>query len=248
MAIWGWVAVFALSASTAVVLATALVYQKTLRNRIPISSLLSFAVGTLLASAFLGLLPEALESGSNRPVLATVLAGVLLFFSLERCLIWRHCHGQQCAIHSVTGPLIVIGDGFHNFVDGVVIASAFMTSVPTGITASIAVIAHEIPQEIGDFAILTGAGYTAKRAVLMNCLSSATTPMGALFAYFLLGSIREFLPYVLALSAASFLYIGTADLIPNIQRKAHFSNTAAQFVSVFVGVGLIAILKVAFSQ
>jgi zinc and cadmium transporter len=247
MAIWGWIALFSGAASVGVVLAMALVYSRVANFGSSTSLLLSFAVGTLLSSAFLGLIPEALAAGNQQSVLATILAGMLLFFALEKALIWRHCHVPECAVHSAAGPLIIVGDAFHNFVDGIVIASAFITSVPTGITASLAVIAHEIPQELGDLAILTGSGYTRRRAIAMNCLSSATTPIGAFCAYALFARVHQFVPYVLAISAASFLYIGTADLMPSLHRDSR-PGTAAQFASLLTGVGVISALKIGLAQ
>jgi len=121
--------------------------------------LISYATGTLLSAAFLGMIPASLEQAPAITVMATVLAGVVLFFVLEKFVLWRHCHEDQCEIHGRAGPLILIGDAFHNFVDGVVIATAFLTSMPLGIATAVAVIAHEVPQEIGDFAILLDNGY-----------------------------------------------------------------------------------------
>jgi zinc and cadmium transporter len=195
MPVWGWIALFSGLASVGVVLAMALVYSRTVSSGVPTPLLLSFSVGTLLSSALLGLLPEALAAGNQRRILAAVLAGLLMFFGLEKALVWRHCHVPECKIHGAAGPLIIVGDAFHNFVDGVVITSAFLTSVPTGIAASLAVISHELPQELGDFAILVSSGYTRRRAVLMNCGSSATTPLGALCAYVLFDFGSKFLVY-----------------------------------------------------
>lgn len=124
-----------------------------------IPSLVSFATGTLLGSAFLGMIPAGLNQAPAGPILATVLLGIVLFFALEKLVLWRHCHNSECEVHGRAGPLILIGDAFHNFVDGVVIASAFLTSIPLGVMTSLAVIDHEIPQEVGDFAILLDSNY-----------------------------------------------------------------------------------------
>jgi zinc and cadmium transporter len=215
-----WVLVFSLLGSLGVVLAAALLLSGESRRQFLLPSLISYAAGTLLAAAFLGMLPRALEGGDSQAVLSTTLFGLVLFFILEKWVLWRHCHEAECDIHSAAGPLILAGDAFHNFVDGFAIASAFLVSVPLGISTSLAVIAHEIPQEVGDFAILLESGYARDRALVYNLLSSATTMPGALLAYFALSASVRIVPYVLALSAASFIYIAVADLIPGLHRHS----------------------------
>ena len=206
--------------------------------------LISYATGTLLAAAFLGMIPAGLEQAPAREVLATVLAGIVLFFILEKLVLWRHCHDSSCEVHGQAAPLILIGDAFHNFVDGVVIAAAFLTSVPLGVATAIAVIAHEVPQEIGDFAILLESGYSKSRALLLNTLSAITTLPGAVLAYFWLAETRDLVPYVLALSAASFIYIATADLVPHLHRKVALSDSVKQVALLLAGIATIAVLKV----
>lgn len=205
--------------------------------------LISYATGTLLAAAFLGMMPAALQQATAREVLTTVLAGIVLFFILEKLVLWRHCHDSECQVHGQAAPLIVIGDAFHNFVDGVVIAAAFLTSFPLGAATAIAVIAHEVPQEIGDFAILLESGYSKSRALLLNTLSAITTLPGAVLAYFWLAETRELVPYVLALSAASFIYIATADLVPNLHRKVALTDSVKQVALLLAGIATIAVLK-----
>ncbi len=173
----------------------------------------------------------------------TVLAGIVLFFLLEKIVIWRHCHEEDCEIHSSSGPLILIGDAFHNFVDGFVITAAFLTSIPLGITASLAVIAHEIPQEVGDFAILLKNGYSRVKALVLNTLSSLTTLPGAVIAYFFLGETREAIPFILALSAASFIYIATVDLVPSLHREIGMKPALLQFVLLLAGIGTIGLFR-----
>jgi zinc and cadmium transporter len=211
------------------------------RTLVPV--LVSYATGTLLGAAFLGMIPAGLKQApaQAQSLMATVLAGMVLFFVLEKLVLWRHCHDSECEIHSRAGPLILIGDAFHNFVDGVVIAAAFLTSIPLGITASFAVIAHEVPQEVGDFAILLDSGYGRARALLLNGLSSATTLPGAVLTYFWLGETRAAVPYILALSAASFIYIAAADLIPGLHRQVTAAASLRQFVLLLGGIGTIAI-------
>ena len=204
-----------------------------------IPSLISYATGTLLASAFLGMIPRALMSAPSSSILLTVLGGIISFFLLEKLVIWRHCHVQGCEVHSTAGSLILLGDAFHNFVDGIVIAAAFLTSIPLGLTTSFAVIAHEVPQETGDFAILVDSGYSKKRAFSYNFLSSLATLPGALIAYFWLRSTQAKIPYILAFSAASFIYIATADLIPHLHKKTDLRSGVTQFLLLLCGVGTV---------
>ena len=218
-----------------------LMFPDTVRNKL-VPYLISFASGTLLGAAFLGMIPAGIQEAPARNILATVLFGMVLFFILEKLVIWRHCHQQDCEVHSQAGPLILIGDAFHNFVDGVVIAAAFLTSVPLGIAVAIAVIAHEIPQEVGDFAILMESGYSRNKALVLNTLSAATTLPGAVLAYFWLAETRAMMPYVLAISGASFIYIATADLIPALHRRTSLVDGLQQTVLLILGIGTIALL------
>jgi zinc and cadmium transporter len=210
--------------------------------------LISYATGTLLAAAFLGMIPAGLKAAPAADVLTTVLAGIVLFFILEKFVLWRHCHDSACEVHGQAAPLILIGDAFHNFVDGVVIAAAFLTSVPLGVATAIAVIAHEVPQEVGDFAILLESGYSKGKALVLNTLSAATTLPGAVLAYFWLAETRELVPYVLALSAASFIYIATADLVPLLHRRVALSDSVRQVALLLAGIATIAVLKATHGQ
>jgi zinc and cadmium transporter len=210
-------------------------------RKVLVPCLISYATGTLLGAAFLGMIPAALKQASAPLVMATVLAGMVLFFVLEKLVLWRHCHDSACEVHGRAGPLILIGDAFHNFVDGVVIAAAFLTSIPLGVAASLAVIAHEIPQEIGDFAILLDNGYERRKAIVLNGLSAVTTLPGAVLAYFWLGETRAAVPYILAISAASFIYIATADLIPGLHRQVTAAASLRQFILLIAGISTIAI-------
>jgi zinc and cadmium transporter len=204
--------------------------------------LISYATGTLLGAAFLAMIPEAMSERPPLGVSAAVLGGVLAFLALERLLIWRHCHEPECEIHGRTGVLILIGDAFHNFVDGVVIAAAFLVSVPMGIAVSLAVIAHEIPQEVGDFAILLESGYSPRNAFLLNTLSACATLPGAILGYLWLPAISQTIPYVLAVSAASFIYIALADLIPSLHKRGTPQSAILHFGVTLIGVATIALL------
>jgi zinc and cadmium transporter len=209
------------------------------RSLVP--GLVSYATGTLLGAAFLGMIPAGLKQAPASPLMATVLAGMVLFFVLEKLVLWRHCHDSNCEMHGRAGPLILIGDAFHNFVDGVVIAAAFLTSIPLGIAASLAVIAHEVPQEVGDFAILLDSGYGRTRALVLNSLSAAATLPGAVAAFLWLGETRVAVPYILALSAASFIYIAAADLIPGLHRQVTAAASLRQLALLLAGIGTIAL-------
>jgi zinc and cadmium transporter len=237
-----WIIPFSLLGSIGAVSGAALLlfFPEGIRKTI-VPSLISYATGTLLGAAFLGMIPNALKQAQAYPVLATVLGGIFMFFILEKLVIWRHCHVEKCEVHSTAGPLILIGDAFHNFIDGVVIAAAFIISVSLGIATAIAVIAHEVPQEVGDFGILLDSGYSKSRAFLYNLLSSVTTLPGAIIAYFYLEKITSAVPYILGLSAASFIYIATADLIPVLHQKPGFGAGLRQFILLLAGIGTIII-------
>lgn len=242
----GWIVAFSVMGSIASVAGAAVVLlfpENTRKVLLP--CLVSYATGTLLGAAFLGMIPEALQGATPTVTSGTVLAGIVLFFVLEKAVIWRHCHDDACEVHGTAGPLLLIGDAFHNFVDGFVIAAAFLTSIPFGIAASLAVIAHEIPQEVGDFAILLESGYSRLKALVLNTLSSMATLPGAVIAYFFLGQTREAIPYILALSAASFIYIATADLVPSLHRKAGVKSGLLQLILLLVGIGTIGLFKFA---
>lgn len=204
-----------------------------------VPALLSYAVGTLMAAALLGLIPEAVGELPIMAVMATCLAGLMSFFVLEKIVLWRHCHDESCEIHGAAGPLILTGDALHNFVDGVVIAAGFLSSVPLGIATGLAVFTHELPQEMGDFAILLNSGYSRLRALGLNILSGLATFPGAIVAYLALDRIHGAVPYVLALSAASFIYIALADLTPGLHRRLGLRPGLAQILLILSGIGTI---------
>ena len=237
-----WIIGFSILGSIGAVAGAAvlLFFPEGVRKRL-VPWLISYATGTLLGAAFLGMIPAGINQAPAVEFTATVLAGMVLFFVLEKLVLWRHCHDSECEIHGRAGPLILIGDAFHNFVDGVVIAAAFLTSIPLGIAAAWAVIAHEVPQEIGDFAILLDNGYGRMKAFILNTLSAAATLPGAIIAYFWLGETREAVPYILALSAASFIYIAAADLIPGLHRQVTFASSLGQLALLLAGIATIAL-------
>lgn len=220
-----------------------LLFPETIRKNL-VPSLISYATGTLLGAAFLGMIPAGLDKAPANDIMITVLVGIVFFFTLEKFLLWHHCHDGDCEVHGSAGPLILVGDAFHNFVDGVVIAAAFLTSIPLGIVTAFAVIAHEVPQEIGDFAILLDNGYTRKQALILNGLSATATLPGALAAYFWLGEMHTATPYILALSAASFIYIAVADLIPGLHRQVTLYAALRQLILLLAGIGTIAFFHI----
>ncbi len=203
--------------------------------------LISYAVGTLLGVALLALLPEALSTLPPTTALGSLLAGVLSFFLLEKLVLWRHCHdSQECEVHtSSAASLVIVGDAFHTFVDGALIAAAVLTSIPLGITTALAVAAHEIPQEVGDVAILLRAGYSRGRAFMLNLLSAAGGVLGAVGMLAMSQWLPGALPYVLSFAAGSFLYVAMSDLIPDLHRGGVEGGPFRQLV--LIGAGILTI-------
>jgi zinc and cadmium transporter len=217
-----------------------------------VSVLVSYAIGALLGAAFLEIIPHAMEHGDPHRMATTLLAGILGFFFLEKLVLWRHCHHDHCEAHEAQAPahdhgrsglLILVGDTFHNFVDGVLIAAAFMQSTELGIVTALAIIAHEIPQEVGDYLILLHSGYSKVRALAFNLLSSLATLVGALLAYFALSALTEWIPTLLGLAAASMIYVAVADLIPSLHKRTELRATIQQMLLIGLGVASIVIAR-----
>jgi zinc and cadmium transporter len=215
------------------------------------SHMVSLAIGTLLGAVFLEILPHALELSENyHNLMFAVLIGILSFFILEKLLIWRHCHGNHCEAHAVQdqisknkkGSLILVGNLFHNFVDGILIASAFLVNINLGLVAALAILAHEIPQEMGNVSILLHSGYKKIQAVYFNLISSLATLTGAVLAYFVLDAFQQFIPYILAIAASSMLYISVSDLMPGLHEKTELSDSFLQVSLISVGVFIIFII------
>jgi len=224
-----------------------------------ISRLVSFAVGALLGAVFLEMLPHALEDGDAGHVMTTVLIGLLAFFLLERLVLWRHAHGHaehsddadetehDHALHAQapgdggrSGLMILIGNAVHSFCDGIVIAASFLADPALGLAATLAIVAHAVPQQVGDFAVLVHSGYTRPRAFALNVATGCATLAGALGAYFALSDMQQALPTVLAIAAASLLYVAVADLIPSLHRRPEPIETAKQSLLIAAGIGVIA--------
>jgi zinc and cadmium transporter len=251
MPLIGWIVLFCLLGGVLSALAAALflVLKESHRDHL-LPHLVSFATGALLGAALLGLLPHALEGlgeADMHVIPMTVLLGLLGFFLLEKMVLWRHCHHDHCEVHAPstevqrrsTGTMILVGDGLHNFLDGVLIAGAFLTDIHLGVVTSLAVVAHEIPQEVGDFAVLLHSGFGRTRALFYNIAASLTTVIGGVLAYYLLQDLEAALPYVLAVAASSFIYIAVADLIPTLHERVEVRATLQQILLIAAGVIVI---------
>jgi zinc and cadmium transporter len=219
--------------------------------------LVSLAIGALLGAAFLEVIPHAFEVADPHKVSLTILGGIFLFFILEKLMLWRHSHTEQGAgrawhgethDHGRTGLMIVVGDAVHNFVDGLLIAAAFLQSIQLGIITALAIVAHEIPQEVGDFLILLHSGYSRARALAMNLLSSAATLVGGVLGYFTLRAVEEWVPLLLGVVAASMIYVAVADLIPGLHKRPELRATASQSLLIALGVASIALARMLIGE
>ncbi len=258
-----WIILATLAGGVLSALMASLFAIKAKASQVPM--LVSYAVGALLGAAFIEVLPHAFrESTSIESTAMTVLFGILAFFVLEKLVLWRHCHVEECEAHDPqaaqqpthsnnthshsqhsqhdhgrSGLMILVGDTFHNFVDGVLIAAAFMADTQLGIVTATAIIAHEVPQEVGDFLILLHSGYSKRSALLLNMLASAAMVIGGVLAYFMLQTVQSLVTPLLALAAASMLYVAVADLIPGLHRRPELAATAQQVLLIGLGIGTI---------
>jgi zinc and cadmium transporter len=223
--------------------ASLLLFPTAARTRL-VPWLVSYAVGTLLGSSLLHLVPEALDRVEPRNGVIALLAGILTFFILEKLVIWRHCHegDDDCTAHSRAASLVIVGDAFHTFIDGAIIGAAVLTSVPLGLSTALAAATHEIPQELGDFGVLLHAGYTPRRALLLNIASGATGVVGAVAAYLAASQVPAALPYALAFAAGGFLYVAMADLIPGLHTHHQANQPVRQ--TLLIGAGIATMLLV----
>lgn len=246
-----WIVVASLLGGALSVLLAAL-FALNARMQHYLGAMVSYAIGAMLGAVFLDILPEAFKMAPSMTVLsAMVLAGILVFFILEKLVLWRHCHHEGCEGHEVqlathghdhgrSGLMITVGDTFHNFVDGVIIAAAFVSDFHVGLVTSLAIIAHEIPQEVGDFAILLHSGYGKRKALYMNAVSGLASVAGGVLGYFTLQTAKSWTPAMLAMAAASLLYVSVADLIPGLHKRARLADTVQQVGLILLGVGTVA--------
>jgi len=219
-----------------------------------VERMVSLSVGIMLSTSLLHALPEAFESGASmHSLFATLLGGLLAFFTLEKFAVLRHSHHHEGDGHhhahghdkhaaGKAGWMILVGDGLHNFTDGILIAAAFLADPKLGLVTGLAIIAHEIPQEIGDFIVLLNAGFSRARAFVFNLLCSLMAVIGGLLGYFTLDHASHMIPYVLVFASSGFIYIAVSDLMPQMQRRATLRETIPQLLLIAVGVGLVLLL------
>lgn len=211
-----------------------------------VSMLISYAIGALLGAAFLEILPHAVElSTSIKSVTGTVLIGILAFFILEKLVLWRHCHEEECETHVPArdhgriATMVIVGDTFHNCVDGVIIAGAFLVNTELGIVTALAIVAHEVPQELSDFLILLHSGYSKRQALAFNMFASGAMVVGGVFAYFGLQAVRNVIPPLLGIAAASMIYVAVADLIPGLHRRRELRVSIQQVLLIAAGIATV---------
>jgi len=205
--------------------------------------LVGFSAGALIGSAFLHILPECLENSKSTTVFYYLILGIVLFFLMERYLHWRHCHeGASCKTHAFT-YLNLIGDGFHNFFDGMIIAASFLVSFKLGFVTTLAIILHEIPHELGNFAVLVYGGFTKKKALFFNFITALMAMVGAIAGYLINDLSKNFSSFILPLTAGGFIYIATSDLIPELHKENDLKRATAAFFAFLSGIAFMAVAK-----
>lgn len=204
--------------------------------------LVSLSAGALMGGAFLHLLPEASQEIETGKLYLIVLAAFIFFFFMEKLLFWRHCHKENCPIHTF-GYMNLVGDSLHNFIDGLVIAGAFLVDIKLGIATTIAIAIHEIPQEIGDFGVLIHAGFNKKRALVVNYLVALTVVLGGVVGYFLSFSLNSIIPYLLPFAAGGFIYIAASDLMPELRKETNLKRSISSFAVFILGIALMLLVK-----
>jgi zinc and cadmium transporter len=207
--------------------------------------LVSLSAGALMGGAFLHLLPESIEKSGNADILFFVLVGFVLFFVIEKVLHWRHCHKGKCDVHTFH-YMNLIGDSVHNFIDGLIISASFIVSIPLGLTTTIAIAAHEIPQEIGDFGVLIYGGFKKKKAIVLNFIVALTVVAGGIIGYFISKSIEQVAVYLLPFAAGGFIYIAATDLVPEIKKELDFKKFMATIFVFICGILIMWLVKFVF--
>ena len=208
--------------------------------------LVSLSAGALMGGAFIHLMPESIEKYGNGDILIVVLVGFILFFIIEKVLHWRHCHKGKCDVHTFS-YMNLVGDAIHNFIDGLIMAAAFITSIPLGITTTFAIAAHEIPQEIGDFGVLIYGGFEKKKAIILNFLVALTVIAGGIVGYFISSKINQATIFLLPFAAGGFIYIAATDLIPEIKKELNFKKYMVTLVIFILGILIMWTIKYIFS-
>ena len=223
-----------------------LLLKEKLLNKI-LLILVSLSAGALMGGAFLHLIPEAVEKSQGLDIFLFVLVGFILFFVIEKVLHWRHCHKGKCDVHTFS-YMNLVGDAIHNFIDGLILAASFVTSVELGLTTTIAIAAHEIPQEIGDFGVLIYGGFKKKKAIILNFIVALTIVIGGLIGYFISKSVGSAVTFLLPFAAGGFIYIAATDLIPEIKKELDFKKYMATLIVFIIGILIMWFVKLYFSH
>tara|TARA_Y100000034_G_scaffold91319_1_gene110144 strand:- start:2273 stop:3007 length:735 start_codon:yes stop_codon:yes gene_type:complete len=200
--------------------------------------LISLSAGTLIGGAFLHLIPESVEEFGSGNIFIYVLIGFILFYIIEKVLHWRHCHDEGCHVHTFS-YMNLVGDSIHNFIDGLIIAASFIVSIPLGISTSIAVALHEIPQEIGDFGVLVHGGYKTSKALMMNLLTALTAVIGGVIGYYVSGFLDLSIIFLLPFAAGGFIYISASDLIPEIRKELDLKKSLINLIIFILGIAIM---------
>lgn len=208
--------------------------------------LVALSAGALMGGAFFHMIPESIENFDIDSLFIYVIAGFVIFFLLEKILYWRHCHDVNCDVHTF-GYMNIIGDALHNFIDGLVIAAAFISNFEVGIATTIAIIFHEIPQEIGDFGVLLHSGFKKSRAFLVNFITALTAVLGGIIGFVISFYVSEFVPTLLPIAAGGFLYISASDLIPEIRKVVDVKKSVSTLLIFLVGIVLMWVTRVVFA-
>jgi len=243
--------IWAVGASIAVSLVSligifSLLLKEGLLNKLLIM-LIGFSAGGLIGGAFLHLLPEALEQASSQIVFSYLILGFIAFFIMEKYLHWRHCHEGICRVHAFT-YLNLIGDGVHNFTDGLIIGASFIVSIHFGIITTLVIIMHEIPQEIGDFGVLVYGGFSKPKALYYNFLIALTCVLGTIMGYFISVYIRNFSPFLLPFTAGGFIYIAACDLVPELHKQEDLKKSAFSMFAFLCGIMFILLIRLIHSH
>lgn len=207
--------------------------------------LIGLSAGALMGGAFLHLLPEAVEKSKGLDVYLLVLVGFILFFLIEKVLHWRHCHKGECDVHTFR-YMNLVGDSIHNFIDGLTMAASFVISIPLGVATTIAISAHEIPQEIGDFGVLVYGGFSKKKALFLNFIVALTAVLGGIIGYFISSNIENIVVYILPFAAGGFIYIAATDLIPEIRKELDIKKSMATIAVFIFGILMMWFFKISF--